>query len=219
MQGLTDEIVGDPSNVELDAFSKLHRKDLKVPDKGALQNVIQDHAVMADLPYAIDDHHLDQHRARTSKSQGAVGRKSTQNNTQKRSSIKRGISGNSNAIKTPDSARKSIKKPLVVKDKDQKLEVKSQMSTNTGKMYNREAQGNMSSRRTIASSNFKGNETKTGEPKSAMSGVKFNEEEEPVRDNYRNLDLKLHENTDDLMMQRKQRFESMRKLQDLMEMT
>ena len=87
------------------------------------------------------------------------------------------------------------------KERDNKFEVKSQMSTTTGKMYPREATGNMSSHRTVASSNIKGN--KTDGAKSTVSGVKFNEAEEPVKDNYRNLDLKLNEDEDELMMQRK----------------
>jgi hypothetical protein len=54
MQGLTDEIVRDPTSVELDAFAKQHRKELYVPGKHEMNMVVEEHAIIAQSPYAID---------------------------------------------------------------------------------------------------------------------------------------------------------------------
>ena len=81
-------------------------------------------------------------------------------------------------------------------------------------MSNYEGKGNMSSHRTLASSKQVGGKSST-----ARSNVKFNEADNIKDDSYHNLDLKLSDDPEELMMQRKARFEKLRELQGLMEMT
>ena len=94
------------------------------------------------------------------------------------------------------------------KERNNNLETKSQMSTATGKSKNNNNRcDTKDSHRTEATS------TKQNLAKSSYSGVKFYDDEQS---NYRNLDLKLSENVDEIMLQRKQRFEQLQKMQELM---
>ncbi len=59
MQGLTSEIVKDPTAVELDAFAKkwLDKKGI-APAKSAMDHVASDNVDMALSPYEVDDKDL-----------------------------------------------------------------------------------------------------------------------------------------------------------------
>jgi len=88
------------------------------------------------------------------------------------------------------------------KERANNLETKSQMSTATGKSKtNHNWCDAKDSHRTEATSTKQNNLAK-----SSYSGVKFYDDEQS---NYRNLDLKLSENVDEIMLQRKQRFEQL----------
>ena len=106
MQGLTDEIIRDPTSVELDAFAKRHREGSTAPNRSAMGLVARDNAEMAHLPYEWEE----SEQARAVKSTQAAGRWGSRG--KKRSSLnasRRGVSGQSTA-KPPESQSRSPRK-------------------------------------------------------------------------------------------------------------
>lgn len=55
MQGLTDEVVRDPSSIDLDAFAKIHKNRIASPGRPEMEMMCVDHAELAKSPYAAND--------------------------------------------------------------------------------------------------------------------------------------------------------------------
>ena len=163
MQGLTDEIVQDPTSIQLDAFAKLHRKGLPVPERSAMNMVVEEHAVIALSPYEVDEY--SKPKSKPVQSQQIVSRTT-------KKTLKRGISeaNSSGVTKNADKARNAPnRKVKITQKRDSKFDSKSEVSTNSRKLNQQETQsnpkhqaGNTSSHRTMGSSNAQGNAFSTG---------------------------------------------------------
>jgi len=207
MQGLTSEIIRDPAAVELDAFSKSNL--MPTAAKAALGVVVEDHKEMARSPYEEDDSDFVK-RASKIKTHNRVV-----NTRAKRTDVppayhgvssfnvhQRGIKdGEEGAAKSAGRRGASSQMGSKVRTDANQLDTKSQMSKGTARL---DAQGNLSSQRTVASSTRQ---------TTFSVGAKFQENQS----NFRNIDLQLTNELEAFNLQRKQRFESLRQLQSLME--
>lgn len=202
LQGLTDDIASDPASVELDAFAKEHR-GIAATDRETINLIISNHVDMAKDAYIVEMEEEDFQDSITKPTNKptATSIKQMLNRRQSRLPGKRTAVGGATAFKR--ESKKSIKNLTVRPEK-------SQVSDRSRKMSN-----HVDSQRTVASSM----KHKNG-PRSSISGggFKFNQEH-PYNQSQLNLDLKLSENPDELMLQRKHRFESLKKIQSLMEKT
>jgi len=146
----------------------------------------------------VTSHSVGRRQSRFSRKKSDVPNKANNNNN-------RNISGKTSQRSNTNNEQSFKKKTMInsqmgSKERSNNYETKSQMSTTTGKSKNNRCD-TKDSHRTEATS------TKQNLAKSSYSGVKFEDEEQS--NNYRNLDLKLSENVDEIMLQRKQRFEQL----------
>ena len=131
-----------------------------MPEKSAMNMVVEEHAVIALSPYEVDEDSMP--RSKPVQSQQIMSRTT-------KKTLKRGISGvSSNGITKISDVTKKIPNRKVINSqntqtRDAKFDTKSQMSTNSRKLNQQETQaGNTSSHHTMGSSNPQGNAYSTG---------------------------------------------------------